>query len=135
MTEATTTRLFVYGTLKPGHGNFSMIERLFRSSRPASTDGVLIDLGAYPALIPGHGLVKGVVLEMEEEALAIADRIEGYDGDQERNLYDRKKAIIRFEAGGEVTAWVYEYADPDRIANCPQLTVESSGDLPVHEWP
>lgn len=135
MIEETTIRLFVYGTLAPGHSNFTMIEHLVRSSQPASTAGILVDLGAYPAMIPGNGLVKGVLLEVEEEALGVTDRIEGYDGGGGRNLYVRKKAIIRLEAGEEVTAWVYEFAHPDQIADCPKVSVESSGDLPVQEWP
>ena len=75
MIEQSTTRLFVYGTLMPGFGNYANIEHLVRSSQPASTEGVLIDLGAYPAMIPGLGLVKGVLLELDDEALAVTDRI------------------------------------------------------------
>ena len=123
------------GTLQPGHGNFTTIEHLVRSSQPASADGILVDLGAYPALIPGHGRVKGVLLELEEGALSVTDRIEGYDGNRGRNLYVRKKAIIRLDAGGEVTAWVYEYAHPEQIADRPKVSGESSGDPPVYEWP
>ena len=135
MTEDTTTRLFVYGTLMPGFGNHARIVHLVRSSQPASTEGVLIDLGAYPAMIPGHGLVKGVLLEVDEEALLITDRIEGCDPDADRNLYIRKKAIIRLADGEEVAAWVYEFANPEQIAHHPVVKVESSGDVPVYEWP
>ena len=135
MTEEATTRLFVYGTLMPGHGNYSRIEHLVRSSQPASTEGVLIDLGAFPAMIPGHGQVNGILLELDEEALTITDCIEGYDPDADHNLYIRKKAMIRLEDVEEVSAWVYEFANPDPIANHPHAVVESSGDVPVYEWP
>ena len=135
MPATTTTRLFVYGTLKPGFGNYAQIEHLVRSAQAASTQGVLVDLGAYPAMIPGHGRVKGILLEVDEAALVIADRIEGYRGDREHNLFKRKKKIIRLESGGEVKAWVYEFADPERITGYPYATVEFVDDLPVYEWP
>ncbi len=106
MTEDATTRLFVYGTLKPGFGNHARIEHLVRSSQAASTEGALIDLGAFPAMVPGQGQVNGVLLEMDEEALTITDRIEGCQGEGENNLYNRRKAFIRLDGGDEVTAWV-----------------------------
>ena len=135
MTEEITTRLFVYGTLKPGFGNYDRIEHLVRSAQAASTQGVLVDLGAYPAMIPGHGRVKGILLEVVEAALVIADGIEGFQVDREQNLFKRKKQIIRLESGGEVKAWVYEFADPDRIIDYPHAMVKSTDDLPVYEWP
>jgi len=134
MIEENTTRLFVYGTLMPGLGNSARIEQFVRSAQPASVEGVLIDLGAFPALIPGHGLVKGVLLELEEEALAITDLVEGYDPDTNSNLYIRKTAKIRLADGEGVTAWVYEFAKPEQIADHPHAMIESSGDKPVYEW-
>lgn len=135
MTDESTTRLFVYGTLMPGFGNHANIEHLVRSSRAATAEGVLIDLGAFPALIPGDGLVKGVLLELAEEVLTITDCIEGYDADGGRNLYLRKKTLVKLADGEEVAAWVYEFANPEQIADHPHASVDSSGDLPVYEWP
>ncbi len=134
MTEESTTRLFVYGTLMPGFTNYARIEHLVRSSRAATAEGVLIDLGAFPAMIPGRGRVKGILLELDEEALTITDCIEGCDPDGDRNLYDRKKAVIRLADGEEVTAWVYEFANPKQIADHPHAMIDSSGDKPVYEW-
>jgi len=70
-----------------------------------------------------------------KEALAITDRIEGYNPDGGRNLYDRKEAIIRLADGEAVTACVYEFANPDAIADHPHLTVDGRDGLPVYEWP
>ena len=67
-------------------------------------------------------------------ALVITDRIEGCDPDGDRNLYIRKKAIIRLADGTEVTAWMYEFANPEKIADHPHLAVDGSDGLPVHEW-
>lgn len=60
----------------PGEYNHPRIERYVRSAPPATTEGILVDLGSFPALIPGEGLVRGVVLEIDPEGLTITDRIE-----------------------------------------------------------
>jgi gamma-glutamylcyclotransferase (GGCT)/AIG2-like uncharacterized protein YtfP len=57
--------LFVYGTLMPGHGNHRRIERFVLRARPGRITGILVDLGAFPALVPGDGLVEGVLLEID----------------------------------------------------------------------
>jgi len=49
-------------------------------------------------------------------------------------LYHREKAIIRLEDGEEATVWVYEFANPEQIADHSCAMVESSGDVPVDEW-
>ncbi len=46
----------------------------------------------------------------------------------------RKKALVKLADGQETAAWVYEFADPDTIADHPPAMVDSSGDLPVYEW-
>lgn len=53
------TQLFVYGTLKPGWGNYRQIERFVQVAQAATIRGVLVDLGGIPALVPGEGIVIG----------------------------------------------------------------------------
>ena len=65
------TRLFVYGTLMPGHCNHHRIERFVHRARLGRIPGILVDLGAFPALVPGDGIVEGVVLDIDTVALAI----------------------------------------------------------------
>lgn len=130
-----TTRLFVYGTLKPGCTNYFRIEHVVQSSCPASTEGILIDLGAYPALVPGQGRVRGILLDLEVEALVITDRIEGYQRDSGHNLFIRTESIVRLEDGQEITAWIYEFANPERIADLPKPTVGCTDDITVYRWP
>ena len=101
------THLFAYGTLKPGFPNYRHIQQHVHACLPGVIDGVPVDLGSFPALVPGTGIVRGVVLEIDDEALTITDHIEGCDPDEKRSLYLRKKVSVRLTAGSTLTAWVY----------------------------
>ncbi len=119
--EEQLFKLFVYGTLLPGESNYGLIERHVRSARPGCIEGVLVDLGAFPALIPGEGIVKGMLLELASEAMAITDRLEGFHPDRNHSLYLRKEVIAHIDDGEEVQAWTYEYANPSAIGDRPRL--------------
>ena len=86
--------LFVYGTLMPGESNYRQIEHLVIDHIPGVIDGVLVDLGAFPALIPGEGHVRGILLRLNERALEITDRIEGYQTNRKDCLYFREKIMF-----------------------------------------
>ena len=128
-------KLFVYGSLKPGFSNYALIERFVHDARSGRIRGILVDLGSFPALIPGDGFVAGVLLELDQVALAITDRIEGYVPDRDRCLYWRKQVVVEMDDGGQVTAWVYEFAEPHRISGHPRLVAREIGGIPVHAWP
>jgi gamma-glutamylcyclotransferase (GGCT)/AIG2-like uncharacterized protein YtfP len=130
-----TEKLFVYGTLLPGHGNYRLIESHVQNAQVATIEGVLVDLGAFPALVPGDGVVNGVVLEVGEVALHIADRLEGYQAHRTNNLYLRKKVEASVENGGRVTVWAYEFADPSTIADRDKCIVGDVDDKTVYGWP
>jgi len=115
-------QLFVYGTLMRGEGNYRLIERYVRSARPATIEGVLVDLGAFPALIPGDGIVEGMLLELDIKAMAITDRLEGFHAGDDHSLYLRKEVSVQLDDGQEVQAWTYEYAHPSAIADRPRLS-------------
>jgi gamma-glutamylcyclotransferase (GGCT)/AIG2-like uncharacterized protein YtfP len=103
-----TTRLFVYGTLAPGHSAWSVLEP-WVVGRPAADAaiGCLYDTGrGYPGATfgaDGPRLVYGTVVELDparvDAALAALDRYEG-------NEYGR--IVIRTEQGAEVAtyAWI-----------------------------
>jgi len=55
-------------------------------SRPRWT---LIDLGRYPAAIPGKGRIEGEVYALDAETLAQVDRLEGCP-----DLYRRATAVL-----------------------------------------
>lgn len=128
-------RLFVYGTLKPGYGNHARIADHVRSARPGTIQGILVDLGAFPALLHGKGIVRGVLLVVDAEALAIADFIEGYHPDQERSLYVRKKVEVDLDDGDKVDAWTYFYARSEQVQDLPRLHVGDDDGLSVYSWP
>ncbi len=89
------TNLFVYGTLMPGESNFRQIEDFVLDHKAGTIDGILVDLGAFPALISGEGIVKGIMLRTMQEALKITDRIEGYRENRAGCLYFREKILFR----------------------------------------
>jgi gamma-glutamylcyclotransferase (GGCT)/AIG2-like uncharacterized protein YtfP len=127
--------LFVYGTLMPGYGNHRRIVDHVRSARPATVQGILVDLGAFPALIRGHGKARGVLLAIDPHALAITDLIEGFHPDRARSLYVREEVEIDLGKGSKATAWTYFFAKPDRIQHHPQLIVGDAADVPIYSWP
>ena len=130
-----TEKLFVYGTLLPGHGNYRLIESHVQNAQVATIQGVLIDLGDFPALVPGNGIVKGIVMEVGQVALHIADRLEGYQAHRTNNLYLRKRVEASVEDGGRVVVWAYEFADPSTIADRDKCVVGEVDNRPVYGWP
>jgi gamma-glutamylcyclotransferase (GGCT)/AIG2-like uncharacterized protein YtfP len=129
-----TTHLFVYGTLMPGESNHRQIQEWVHAVRPGTIEGILVRLGAFPALIPGEGIVRGVVLDVDEATLEITDHIEGYSLDRRRCLYTRKEVIVRLDEGAELTAWTYEFANPDSDADRVELIVGNRDGHPIYAW-
>ena len=128
------TNLFVYGTLMPGESNYSQIEDLVIDHKPGTIDGILVDLGAYPGLLPGRGIVQGVLVESEKATLDVTDRIEGYSPDRESCLYLRKEVVVRMGNRPDVVAWTYFFAKSETVADCPRLVVGEKSGVPVFAW-
>jgi gamma-glutamylcyclotransferase (GGCT)/AIG2-like uncharacterized protein YtfP len=120
-----TTRIFVYGTLKPGLSRWQILEPFALRSdanSPASAQGRLFDTGyGWPAAVFDARLseqVNGVVVPIKSEsineALATLDVVEGVA----RGLFRR----ILIEADGE-PCWAYHWPGPTddfrRIARWP----------------
>ena len=124
-----TTNLLVYGTLMPGASNHSLIERYVLHAVPGTAQAVLVDLGRFPALIPGNGLVRGVLLTIDSTVLKICDTLEGVP-----HFYRRNKTTVTLDDGSQIEAWVYEHADPARIADHPTLLVGHENGRPVYAW-
>jgi gamma-glutamylcyclotransferase (GGCT)/AIG2-like uncharacterized protein YtfP len=90
--------MFVYGTLKRGHGNHHWLADAPFLGEAELPDVVLHDLGPFPMAVPGEGTVIGEVYRIDAGALARLDRLEGYP-----RLYDRRPLPL---ADGR-SAWVY----------------------------
>jgi gamma-glutamylcyclotransferase (GGCT)/AIG2-like uncharacterized protein YtfP len=91
--------LAVYGTLKQGQYNHTVIEQGAEFLGDASIAGwEMYSLGAFPTIVPTHDEEQTVFVEVfTVPDLRAADRLEGYP-----SLYNRKKVDTPY---GE--AWVY----------------------------
>ncbi len=121
-------RIFFYGSLRPPFDTQRRIgiASLVRHLGSARVRGTLHDLGAYPALTEGPGVVVGDLYEVADDRLAdVLDPFEGLDPeDPAASLYLREELDLVTPAG---TAWVYRHhrpLDPE--------TMVSSGDWVTH---
>ena len=102
------TVLFVYGTLMRGFRNHSRLGNS-RFLGPARTQPGyrLIDLGRFPGLLPGNGVVSGELYEVDHRVLECLDEFEGiptlFDR-REIGLDDGRKAEAYFFAGSSTHA-------------------------------
>jgi len=83
VTNSTTpnarARVFVYGSLLSGEQNhpFLRTARLLGEARTALCFE-LLDLGVFPALVPGAAAVRGELYEVDAETLAALDELEDH---------------------------------------------------------
>lgn len=104
---STHTRVFVYGTLKTGHGNNRLLSQSTRLGRELITGPFrLISLGGFPGLVAtpkdaGTAPVLGEVYTIDEATLASLDMLEGHP-----RFY--KRAKIKTSHG---PAWAYFLPD------------------------
>jgi len=127
--ETTNVFIFVYGSLRPDGWNHRLIEQYVRRAVPATAKGILVDLGSFPAMVAGDGIIRGVLLEVDPGALAITDRLEGVP-----HFYRRVQTIVTLDDGNIVKAWGYEHAEPSRVLNHPRLLVGHENGEDVYAW-
>jgi gamma-glutamylcyclotransferase (GGCT)/AIG2-like uncharacterized protein YtfP len=116
MSNQLITKVFVYGTLKPG-GRYHHVARdagAFTFEKAYLEHFVLYDLGLenYPAMIPGNGVVHGYVFEYDDidKALVMLDKLEAVHADPPE--YTREQATAQPMTE---TVWVYLYARAERL--------------------
>lgn len=111
-------RFFFYGTLVAGSGNpvARAIHARLRPLGPATVRGSLHALpellGWYPALLPGAGVVRGMLYEagtdFGADDLARIDAYEDHDPQRSReSLYLRREVAAMDVAGAVSTAQAY----------------------------
>lgn len=113
------TCLFVYGSLRrdvPG-GRAELLGDDAEFLGPGSVRGRLLDLGAYPGLVPAvtrDERVRGELYAIRgRRILAALDAYEDYDPQRpERSLFLRREVQVELDSGESRTAWVYWYAGP-----------------------
>ncbi len=107
-----TTKLFVYGTLKPGHSRWPILAPHVEPGVPVVDDAVDGRLWAtpwgWPALTDGSETVRGVLVELRTDrvvkALAELDAVEGVGS----GLFQRAEVVTR----ADVSCWVYLWPNP-----------------------
>jgi gamma-glutamylcyclotransferase (GGCT)/AIG2-like uncharacterized protein YtfP len=106
--------IFVYGTLRHGGSHHRlMAEALLLGDWISGPQYDLLDMGAYPALVPGSGTVIGEVYRIERGMLPALDVYEGCPGD-----YRRERIPTSY---GE--AWIYLWDRPS-----PAVSAVAEGD-------
>jgi gamma-glutamylcyclotransferase (GGCT)/AIG2-like uncharacterized protein YtfP len=101
-------KIFVYGTLKQGFGNWAAYLSKAKMLGTCAIDGIMFHLGGYPAINLEEPLlkIKGEVYEIDENTLTMLDGLEGvpyhYNRSQVHTPYSEK-------------TWVYIYPH-DRAA-------------------
>lgn len=133
------TRVFVYGTLKPGgHYHDAYCGGFRYAVADGWVKGLLYDfptLGYPGAIEHPSGKIRGFLLTFnhpETEVLSKLDPLEGYDPTRppEQNEYYRKRVPV-FEAAGTPLcqdAWCY-FMEPPRVTTLAGIL------LPDGHWP
>jgi gamma-glutamylcyclotransferase (GGCT)/AIG2-like uncharacterized protein YtfP len=105
--------LFVYGTLRPALavGWPRKLVADLEVVGVATVSGLLYDLGDYPGMVAGEGVVHGDLLRIgDEERLAAIDAYEECGGPQA--LYRREAVLATLANGTRVEAWAYFFTHP-----------------------
>ncbi len=113
---------FFYGTLKTDGENFHFLKTCgLKSAHVAKTEGVLVDVGAYPGFLSledENGIVWGEYLEFEntEKAILAADAVEEFFGfEQPKSLYRRALLHVEIPNLSQKLAWIYIYLNADPL--------------------
>lgn len=131
--QPDTYRLFVYGSLRKGfqHAAYGYISAYFKLVGPAKVNGLLYDMGEFPAAVPttSEDFIVGELYELNNNdefgwAMAQIDDYEGVNPELgEIPLYRRGTATV-FCNGLSSSAWIYWYN-----GNVSGHPVISSGDV------
>jgi gamma-glutamylcyclotransferase (GGCT)/AIG2-like uncharacterized protein YtfP len=80
-------RVFVYGTLKKGHGNHVLLrESEYQGAAQAPPGFRMVSLGGFPGVVEGEGEVHGEVYLVNDNTMERLDRLEGFPSFYSRTL-------------------------------------------------
>ncbi len=106
------SRVFLYGTFRPGQPAGAMLEPHTVSVQPATTAGKLVlTQEGHPALLdpkahaPGEAVVHGDLVELRDLAAALA-LMDAYEGED----FERVLLQVNTEGGAAPWAWCYQLA-------------------------
>lgn len=120
MQMASAATIFVYGTLKRGCRNHSVLQSAEFVGMAWTESGYrMVHCGAYPGLVRGeHGeQVCGELYRVDDALLAALDRFEDAPNEYER-------VTIRLSDGGEAQAYLYR-GDATHLPACGPVWRES----------
>lgn len=95
----------VYGTLKAGRGNHSLLADSYALGEGATTEKYPLIQSGIPYLVSDTGVGHHVTVEVYRVTRDTLSRLDGLEGHP--NWYVRRKLNVRLDKGGTVTAWVY----------------------------
>lgn len=109
--------VFVYGSLMSGLHNSTLIGRT-RTNTEGKVNGVALFANNhhYPYAVQVDDLenelsARGELIEVDDDRFPVTlfklDRLEGYDGPEEDNHYNRVLTTVTTEDGQKVEAWMY----------------------------
>ena len=117
--------VFVYGTLQRGEERAGLWPSPPLEVRWATTQGVLYDLGAYPALVAGTDRILGELRSVAPadlpRTLEVLDEVEGFGQQGNPDLYLRETTECVTLCGKSLLAYAYRYANPTDIAAAPRV--------------
>ncbi len=104
--------LFVYGTLRRGQPNYTVLRGFTVREEAAQIDSMsLFSLGTYPIMVPGDDTVLGELLTLNPrlygQLLSTLDELEGVDHAGEDSRFRRVLRAVQTAAGQTVSAWLY----------------------------
>lgn len=106
-------RVFVYGTLKTGHGNHHLLEdSVFVGKRAHFLPFILKDLGPFPIAVPSQSnhTIQGEEYIVDEQTLQRLDRLEGYP-----DFYNRTTI------SGAKNYYIYFANSPEKYEDAPTI--------------
>ena len=97
--------IFVYGTLKRGHGNHHLLETAtFLGVAVTAPEFTMLRLGGFPGIVrSGETEIKGELYEVDDATLRRLDRLEGHP-----SFYERQSLTVTMTDGSvlEVESYI-----------------------------
>jgi gamma-glutamylcyclotransferase (GGCT)/AIG2-like uncharacterized protein YtfP len=131
MPDSEQLPLFVYGTLRHGQENYSLLRGNTVAEVPARIEQMaLYSLRAYPMILDGDSVVYGDLMTLHpriySRLVADLDLLEGYRPDRD-SRFQRVQRCVKTESGSEVKAWIY-------VGNVRVLQDEAHILVPHGDW-
>ncbi len=103
--------IFVYGTLLQGESNHGLLAGAEFLGIDRLTNAQLFDLGNYPMVVPGEGLVLGEVYRISPAILQKLDILEEHPDYYQRSLVTLQSSHVAFAYWGRA----------DLVVSCPVI--------------